>query len=112
MLVRRVDYSGADQHAMGKKQTWINKARGYFDVRPGKLAACPPEIRDNVSVLKPLGQNEQSLVAPSGTSSGIAAEAGRGHVRGNLWPTTRATSWATIRHPICDSARYCPSRTR
>jgi hypothetical protein len=22
---------------MGKKQTWIKKARGYFDYKPGKL---------------------------------------------------------------------------
>jgi hypothetical protein len=30
---------------MGRKNSWLRKARGYFDNKPGKLAACPPEIR-------------------------------------------------------------------
>jgi hypothetical protein len=29
---------------MGRKRHWLNKARGYFEGRPGRLAACPPDI--------------------------------------------------------------------
>jgi hypothetical protein len=68
---------------MGKKQSWIKKARGYFDNKPGKLAVRPPEIRtDNVSVLRTLVQNAQSPATPTVTSSGIPDEKPPGPISG------------------------------
>ena len=60
---------------MGRKSKWFRKARGYFDNKPGKLAACPPEIRSTTNAAqafdKPCGFDPGSLAEPRAAAPSV-----------------------------------------
>ena len=53
---------------MGRKNRWLNKARGLFESKPGKLVACPPDI---AAVHSPAPRSVDPIVPHSVASSGI-----------------------------------------
>jgi hypothetical protein len=56
---------------MGRKKHWLNKARGFFESKPGRLAACPPDISAAPS---PAPGPGEPTVPHSVVSSGIIPE--------------------------------------
>src|SRR5436190_7834869 len=56
---------------MGRKRHWLNKARDYFESRPGRLAACPPDI---AAAHSPAPGPVEPTVPHSAVSSGIIPE--------------------------------------
>jgi hypothetical protein len=60
---------------MGRKRHWLNKARSFFERKPRRLAACPPEIASAHSPASgPVEPTSPHSVASSAAIPGLAAE--------------------------------------